>query len=194
MATDIAPPTPLSPGLWTRWAVTSAVVLGAWIPCETLGGLAFLALGVRLWEYRIAPLFWQLTSLAGWGMVLAVAGTNCFLYLLWEHRARVRGRRRWLYRAAFLMVAGPVNEVAFNSLIWLLAGTPLYLYTVLPTFDGSGSYLSPLYYLTLLTGFWLEERIPGSLASRAAPVYRFARRKLTARVGVACNAVNNFGA
>ncbi len=157
-------PAPLPFGV--RWLMTSLVGLVAWVPCEVLGGLLFLGLGVRLWAYHITPIFWQLTSLVAWVFVLFVLGTNCTLYLLWERRARVRGRRRWLYRALFLVVSGPINEVVWNSLIWAACGTPLYLYTVLPTFDGSGSALSPLYYLTLLSGFWLDERVPGTFTYR----------------------------
>ena len=152
------------PPLWLRCALTGVVALVAWIPCEVLGGLAFLGLDVRLWAYRITPIFWATTSPAGWGMVFAVLGSHCALYLLWENRAGVCGRRRWAYRGLFLGAGGPVCEVVWNSVIWCAAGTPLYQYTVLPTFDGSGSYLSPLYYLTLLLGFWLDERVPGTLA------------------------------
>jgi hypothetical protein len=94
-----------------------------------------------------------------------VLGSNCSLYLLWENWAGVHGPRRWICRGLFLVVSGPINEVLWNSVIWSAAGTPLYEYTVLPTFDGSGSYLSPLYYLTLLLGFWLDERVPGTLTS-----------------------------
>jgi hypothetical protein len=153
------------PSLLAGWAITSAVSLVAWIVCETIGGLLFLACGVRLWRYYITPILWELASPVGWLVVLAVAGGNCFGYLVVEHRLQVRGRRRWLYRALFLMIAGPINEVLFNTLTWVVAGTPVYLYTLWPTFGGSGSYLSPLYYLTLLLGFWVEEWIPRSLAS-----------------------------
>jgi hypothetical protein len=147
------------------WVLTSAISLVAWIVCETLGGLLFLVCGVRLWRYCMTPVLWEIASPVGWAFVFVVAGMNCFAYLLWERRFGVRGRRRWLYRGLFLMVAGPVNEVVFNSLIWRLAGTPIYLYTVWPTFAGSGSLLSPLYYLTLLLGLWVEEWVPRSLAS-----------------------------
>jgi hypothetical protein len=153
--------------LLAGWAVTSALSLGGWVITETLGGLIFLACGVRLWRYHITPVLWQIASPVGWLLVFLVAGVNLFGYLLCEHRLGVRGGRRWLYRALFLMVAGPVNEVLFNHLIWVLFGTPVYLYTVLPTFAGSGSLLSPLYYLTLLLGLWLEEWVPASLAARA---------------------------
>jgi hypothetical protein len=147
------------------WVVTSAISLVAWIVCETLGGLLFLACGVRLWRYCLTPILWDIASPVGWGFVFAVAGLNCFGYLLLEHRLRITGRRRWLYRGLFLMVAGPVNEVVFNSLIWWLTRTPIYLYTLWPTFGGSGSLVSPLYYLTLLLGLWVEEWVPRSLAS-----------------------------
>src|SRR3954453_12526610 len=126
------------PPLWARCVLTCCIALVGWIPCEVLGGLAFLGLDVRLWAYRITPLFWETTSLAGWGMVFAVLGSNCSLYLLWENRARVFGPRRWLYRSLFLIISGPINEVVWNSVIWSAAGTPLYEYTVLPTFSGSG--------------------------------------------------------
>jgi hypothetical protein len=95
-----------------------------------------------------------------------VLGGHCCLYLLWERRAGVTGPDRWRRRAAFLMICGPINEVVWNTLIQAACGRPLYLYTVLPTFGGSGSALSPLYYLTLLFGFWLDERVPGTLAYR----------------------------
>ena len=160
------------PPLWMRWAMTSVVGLAAWIPCEVLGGLLFLLLGVRLWVYHITPVFWELTSLVGWVFVLLVLGTNCTLYLLWEQWAGIRGGRRWAYRALFLVVSGPINEVLWNSIIWCVSGTPLYEYTALPTFAGSGSVFSPLYYLTLLTGFWLDERVPGTLAFRRYAQWR----------------------
>jgi hypothetical protein len=154
------------PPLLLRWFMTSVVGLAAWIPCEVLGGMLFLALGIRLWKYDITPVFCELTSLVGWIFVLLVLGVNCAIYLLWEEWAGVRGWRRWAYRALFLTVSGPINEIIWNSLVWGAYGTPLYRYTVLATFEGSGSFLSPLYYLTLLTGFWLDERIPGTLAFR----------------------------
>ena len=105
------------PPLWMRWAMTSVVGLAAWIPCEVLGGLLFLVLGLRLWTYHITPVFCELTSLVGWLFVLLVLGTNCTLYLLWEQWAGIRGRRRWAYRALFLVVSGPINEILWNSLI-----------------------------------------------------------------------------
>jgi hypothetical protein len=160
------------------WALTSAISLVAWIVCETLGGLIFLAYGLRLWRYCMTPILWEIASPVGWAFVFVVAGMNCFCYLLWEHHFQVRGRRRWLYRGLFLMVAGPLNEVIFNSLTWRLLGTPIYVYTLWPTFGGSGSYLSPLYYLTLLLGLWVEEWVPRSLASAGRWRTRLACRRV----------------
>jgi hypothetical protein len=157
---------PERPPVWLRCTLTSVVALAAWVPCEVLGGLAFLALGVRLWAYHLAPVCWQLTSAAGWALLLPLLGGQCCLYLAWEQRAGVSGSQRWLYRALFLVVAGPVNEVFWNAVVRAAFGPPLFLYTVLPTFGGSGSWLSPLYYLTLLAGFFLDERVPGTLGYR----------------------------
>ena len=148
-----------------HWLLTGLITVASWIICETVGGLIFLAFGVRLWSYHIAPVFWAITSLVGWIFVWFVAGNLIFFFLIWERKAGITSPWRWVYRAIFLMIAGPVNEVIWNTLIWHVADTPLYLYTVLPTFGGSGSLLSPLYYLTLLLGFWIEEQMPGTLAS-----------------------------
>jgi hypothetical protein len=150
-----------------HWFLTGLITVASWIVCETVGGLIFLACGIRLWSYHIAPVFWEITSLVGWIFVWLVAGNLIFFYLLWETRAGITSPWRWLFRAIFLMIAGPVNEVIWNTIIWDIVDTPLYLYTVLPTFDGSGSILSPLYYLTLLLGFWIEEQVPGTLARKA---------------------------
>src|SRR5437763_199721 len=60
-----AAPARLAPArrnLLAGWAVTSALSLGAWIITETLGGLVFLAGGVRLWRYHITPVLWQIAS------------------------------------------------------------------------------------------------------------------------------------
>jgi hypothetical protein len=147
-----------------HWCLTGLITVGCWIICETVGGLLFLAVGIRLWSYHITPVFWEITSLVGWLFVGLVAGNLCYGYLVWETKSGINTRWRWLGRASFLMIAGPVNEVIWNTLIWRTVDTPLYLYTVLPTFEGSGSMLSPLYYLTLLLGFWVEEQVPGTLA------------------------------
>jgi hypothetical protein len=157
---------PYRPHVLMRCLLTCVVGVVVWIPCEVLVGLFFLGIDVRLWEYHIAPWLEAITSPAGWLVVLLVVGTNCSLYLLWEEWVGVAGWRRWLYRGLYLTVCGPINEVVWNELIRWACGTPLYHYTLLPTFNGSGSYLSPLYYLTLLTGFWMDERVPGTLTYR----------------------------
>ncbi len=154
------------PGLWSKCCVTSVVSLLAWIPCDVVGGLIFLSMGVRLWSYHVAPLFWDLTSFAGWAMVIPVLGINCCVFLLWERRHKINGARRWLYRAVFLMISGPINEVVWSAAFRSIFDRQLYSYTILPTFEGMGSILSPLYYLTLLLGFWIDEWIPGSVGYR----------------------------
>jgi hypothetical protein len=152
-------------GLVAGWLVTCLVGVLSWIICETVGGLIFLACGIRLWAYHITPIFWAIASYTGWCYVLVILGTGCFAYSIWEHGMGVVGRRRWLYRSLFLIVTGPIAEVIWNTATWNVLGTPLYLYTAAPTFNGSGSLFSPLYYQTLLLGFWVEEWIPGTLAS-----------------------------
>jgi hypothetical protein len=150
--------------LVAAWLITCTISVVSWILCETLGGLIFLALGIRLWAYQITPIFWGIASYTGWIYVFFIVGTGCFAYLLGEHGLEVRGPRRWLYRSLFLVIAGPVTEVIWNHATWNVLDIPLYLYTELPTFSGSGSWLSPLYYQTLLLGFWMEEWFPRSLA------------------------------
>ncbi len=155
---------PFRPSLALRWALTGLVGMAAWAVCETACGLLFLGPGVRLWVYHLTPILWAITSPVGWAVVLVVGGFAGGLYLLWEEWAGVTGWRRWLYRGLFMAVSGPITEVPLNGLFVATLGTPLYVYTVLPTFGGSGSLLSPLYYLTMLSGFWFDEHIPGTLA------------------------------
>ena len=43
-----------------RRVVMACLVAGlAWIVCEVLGGLAFLAAGIRLWHYNLLPIWFD---------------------------------------------------------------------------------------------------------------------------------------
>lgn len=145
-----------------RLALACVVAGLAWIVCEVAGGLAFLAAGVRLWRYEIAPLFLEITSPAVWVFAVALIIP---LSLAFERRyTRGRPRRVRLVRLAlFVAIVGPVLEVLVNETLFRrLWGAPLYEYLVLPTFGGSGSWLSPLYYLTLLIHVPITDRILGA--------------------------------
>ena len=113
---------------------------------EVSGGLAFLAAGVRLWRYDIAPLWREITSPLVW--VFAVALIVPLSVAFDRHVSyRLHGWRKAAARLAFLMIVGPLLEVLINeNLFKALYGQPLYEYLVLPLFDGSSSLLSP--YLT----------------------------------------------
>lgn len=133
--------------------------------CEVAGGLAFLAAGVRLWRYRILPIWFDITSPVVWAFAAALIVPLSLLFERHGTRGR-RGADRLLRVAAFVAVCGPVLEVLINELVFkALAGRPLYEYTVLGTFDGSGSWLSPLYYLTLLVHVPITDRLLGDLRS-----------------------------
>jgi hypothetical protein len=141
-----------------------------WVACETLGGLFFLALGVRLWRYRIAPLFLGVTSPVVWTLAFLLLGPLTLAWLAFEDRLALSRTRRLAARAAFFMTAGPALEVVLNRGLFAgLAGHPLYAYTLLPTFGGSGSLLSPLYYATLLVHVpWVERARSAALATAPA--------------------------
>lgn len=130
----------------------------AWVLCETLGGLFFLSLGVRLWRYQIAPLFLAVTSPVIWGLAFLLMGPLTLAWLDVEQILPLRRAGRLAARAAFFMSVGPVLEVLLNrGFFATTVGRPLYLYTFLPTFGGSGSLLSPFYYSTLLIHVpWIE--------------------------------------
>jgi hypothetical protein len=133
-----------------RFVLACLTAGAAWVVVEVLGGLGFLALGVRLWRYEIFPIWWDITSPVVWCFAAAFIVPLSLPF----DRAMTRrfGKKRALWtHLAFIMVVGPVLEVVFNELIFRrYAGRPLYLYTFLPTFDGSGSLLSPFYYATLM--------------------------------------------
>jgi len=143
----------------------------AWVVSEVCGGLAFLAAGVRLWRYQILPLCSGITSPVVW----TIAGLLIVPAMLLFDRAfrteRLSPRRRAAARLGFMMVVGPVLEVLINRHVFIrLFGEPLYFYTVLPTFQGSGSLLSPLYYATLYIHVPVADRLLGGAlyASREA--------------------------
>ena len=130
-----------------------------WIVVESIGGLLFLWLGVRLWQYELMPIWSQITSPIVWGLaaILIVPLQLTFDRLLLD---RIQLRTGMWHRTAFTVVAGCSLEVALNE--WLFKswiGQPLFTYVVLPTFNGSGSWLSPLYYLTLTLHLPVTSRI-----------------------------------
>lgn len=137
-------------GRRARFVLACLLAGVAWILAEVAGGLLFLLLGVRLWRYEIVPLFFEITSPVVWGLAVLIIVPLSHLF------DRVRGdsgspRARMLGHLAFLMVTGPVVEILLNDYFFRpLFGRPLYRYLLLPTFEGSGSLLSPLYYATLL--------------------------------------------
>ena len=142
--------------------VLACVVAGAaWIVCEVAGGLAFLAAGIRLWRYELMPIWWDITSPIVWVFALCLIIPLTLAYEQQFTRG-LSARQRLVRVAAFVGFTGPVLEVAINELVfkaWL--GRALYEYTVLPTFAGSGSWVSPLYYLTLLVHVPITDRILG---------------------------------
>ena len=140
--------------------VAACVVAGAaWVVCEVAGGLAFLTVGVRLWRYEIAPMVWDITSPIIWLFAIALIVP---LSIMFERRYTVGRPRgvRLVRLALFVAIVGPLLEVLINELLFkALIRAPLYEYLVLPTFNGSGSWLSPLYYLTLLVHVPITDRI-----------------------------------
>lgn len=139
----------------------------AWVLAEVTGGLFFLALGVRLWRYEILPLFWEITSPVVW---LFAVGLIVPLSVAYDRTVacRWRGGGRLLARLLFVMSVGPLLEVLINELLFKgAAGRALYTYTVLRTFSGSGSWLSPLYYATLLIHVPITDRLLGASEDRA---------------------------
>lgn len=153
------------------WLVVALLSAACWIVCETLGGLAFLGAGVRLWRYHMAPLFWDITSPVIWVIVFLVMPPFMIAFARIEERRRFRGVRRLTYRVLLLVIVGPVVEVLINELVFKAhLGGPLYTYTVLPTFGGSGSLLSPFYYFTLyihypLTDTFVRWLVPAAVST-----------------------------
>ncbi len=143
-----------------RRVVMACLVAGlAWIVCEVLGGLAFLAAGIRLWHYNLLPIWFDITSPIVW---VFAATLIVPLSLVFEHYCTrgLAGTSRLLRVAVFVAIVGPVLEVLINEFAFKpLAGQGLYEYTVLATFHGSGSVLSPFYYLTLLIHIPVTDRV-----------------------------------
>ena len=145
----------------------------AWFIAEVGGGLAFLSLGVRLWRYEICPLFDAITSPVIWALA---AGLIIPLSVAFDRAVadRFRGAVKFAARLVFVMTTGSVLEVFINEFFFRAClGQPLYEYLVLPTFAGSGSMLSPLYYSTLLIHVPITDRLLGG--PRAGPA-RLTRR------------------
>lgn len=80
---------------------------------------------------------------------------------------------RALARLVFLMTTGSVLEVLLNQHVFVtIYGRPLYSYLVLPTFQGSGSLLSPLYYATLYLHVPIADRLLKRPGARQISVAR----------------------
>lgn len=140
----------MSPANVLRLVAACSAASLAWITCEVAGGLAFLACGLRLWRYEIVPVLFDITSPVVWLLALVLIAPLTLGFDRWLRIDRLAPRWQMALRLAFLMVTGPVVEVVLNRFLFEAAfGKPLYRYTFLPTFDGSGSLLSPLYYATL---------------------------------------------
>lgn len=151
---------PTRPQFDWRRVVAACLIAGlTWIVCEVLGGLAFLAAGIRLWRYHLLPIWFDITSPIVW---MFAATLIVPLSLVFEHYCTrgLTGRHRLLRVAVFVAIIGPVLEVLINEFAFKpLAGAGLYEYTVLATFHGSGSVLSPFYYLTLLIHIPVTDRV-----------------------------------
>ena len=169
LSTDPTPARPirvLRPSV-ARLIAACLVAGAAWIVAEAAGGLFFLALGVRLWRYELLPLLWAITSPVVWLFALSLIVPLSIAYDRLV-ACRWQGRARLTARALFVMTLGPALEVLINELLfkaWL--GHALYVYTVLPTVSGSGSWLSPLYYATLLIHVPITDRLLGTSACAA---------------------------
>jgi hypothetical protein len=147
-----------------RLLAACLVAGAAWVVAEVAGGLFFLALGVRLWRYELLPLLWAITSPIVW---LFAVGLIVPLSIAYDRMVAVRwrGRGRFIARLLFVMSVGPVLEVLINEYLFKAGvGCALYVYTTLPTFSGSGSWLSPLYYATLLIHVPITDRLLGAAA------------------------------
>jgi len=151
-----------------RLALACVVAGSAWIAMEVGGGLAFLYGGVRLWRYHTFPIVDAITSPVVWIFAVTLIVP---LSLVYDRHVATRwhGARRLAARLVFLMTVGPFLEVVINRALFIAwFSQPLYEYTVLPTFGGSGSWLSPLYYATLIIHVPITDRLLGTAIRRAA--------------------------
>lgn len=170
---------PARAGLSRRSALPLACLAAgmAWIVAEVGGGLTFLSLGVRLWRYEICPVLHAITSPVIWALA---AGLIIPLSLAFDRAVanRFRGAAKLAARLAFVMTTGSVLEVLINEFFFRAClGRPLYEYLVLPTFAGSGSLLSPLYYSTLLIHIPITDRLLRVSTASAPPrLHRAASR------------------
>jgi hypothetical protein len=166
----------------TRFLLACLAASAAWFIAEASCGLAFLAADVRLWRYDICPVLCAITSPLAWPLAGAL-----IIPLSWTFDRlvanRYRGGRKFLARLAFVMAVGPVLEVAINDCVCKgCLGYPMYEYLVLPTFSGSGSLLSPLYYSTVLIHLPLTDRL---LTNASTSAYR--RPETPRRAATAAN-------
>lgn len=146
-------------GRTSRFLLACLIAGLAWIVAEVAGGLLFLWAGVRLWRYEIAPLFLDITSPLVWALAVLLIVPLSSLFDTVTRQSGTR-RARLFGHLAFLMITGPIVEVVLNDHVFrTLFGRPLYTYLVLPTFEGSGSLLSPFYYATLVMHRPLTEKL-----------------------------------
>jgi hypothetical protein len=149
--------------------LTSAIISSlCWILCELLGGLACLyLLGIQLWTYKVFPVVGEITSPVIWAIAFLIMPPLFYLCDRIEARWGIVSQpgKKWALRLAYVMTVGSTSEIVINEFVfrqWL--GQPLYTYLVLPTFHGSGSLFSPLYYSTLLIHYPLATKLRGLLS------------------------------
>ena len=99
-----------------RLATACAAAGLAWVVCEVAGGLAFLAMGIRLWRYHLMPVWWDITSPIVWmfAATLCIAPLSRAFERRWTQGLGVGARMARL--AAFVGTIGPVLEVLLNEL------------------------------------------------------------------------------
>jgi hypothetical protein len=139
---------------YVKLSVISTVV---WTVCEVTVGLFFLMLGQRLWEYYKYPVAFGFTSPIVWALAFLLIPPAFLACLFLERKFALGVWPAWALRTFFCCTLGTSIELIVSAIYLSAFGSPLYLYTYLPTFGGWGSWLSPLYYATLLVHFPVEE-------------------------------------